>query len=88
MTLRLYGDFLRHPGMSAVSLSAKGLWVVIADWSDDHQTGGAVPCDVVTALRGTPELIEELIAKELWVRTEGGIRFLDWEYWMSAPEAK
>lgn len=67
-------DFPTHPGVLAISLAARGLWVTAGAWSSKRQTD-VVPDHVVASLGGTPELAGELAAARAWKRVRGGYRF-------------
>lgn len=59
----------------AVSLAARGLWVMAGAWSSAHRTD-VVPDHVLTSLGSTPELVSELATARIVRRAKGGYRLL------------
>ena len=80
-------DYPNHPGVLAISLAARGLWVTAGAWSSKRLTD-VVPDHVVASLGGTPELAAELAAAKVWRRARGGYRFIqDGTCKIPSPEA-
>lgn len=59
------------------SLAAIGLHLVLTQWSVQSLSDGFLPLFVVDHL-GTDELFDELVAKELWTRSEDGFHIVGW----------
>jgi hypothetical protein len=59
----------------AVSLAARGLWVMAGAWSSAHRTD-VVPDHVLASLGSTPELVTELTAARIIRRAKGGQRLI------------
>ena len=57
----------------AVSLAARGLWVMAGAWSSAHRTD-VVPDHVLASLGSTPELVAELATARIVRRAKGGYR--------------
>lgn len=71
--------FWGHPKRLACPMSALGLWVAAGSWSAQQLTDGFVPAHVLTVLGGKPKDAAALVTAGLWVETEGGYRFHEWE---------
>jgi len=57
----------------AISLAARGLWVMAGSWASTHHTD-VVPAHVLASLGSTPELVTELVTARVWRKARGGYR--------------
>jgi len=71
--------FWGNPKRTASSPAALGLWVVAGSWCAKQMNGGNVPKNALAMLGGTPKLARALVDVGLWVTTEAGWRFHDWD---------
>lgn len=67
-----------HPKWLATPLPARGLWVTAGSWSAANLTDGQVPRHVLPSLGGKPRDAAALVDVGLWVATDGGWRFHEW----------
>jgi hypothetical protein len=66
--------------------SAVGLWCLAGAWSRKKLTGGAIPSERIEKLGGTHREADFLVKCKLWLRTDTGYQFHDWEEWQETPE--
>lgn len=71
--------FWGNPKRTAASPAALGLWVVAGSWCAQQMNEGNVPKHALAMLGGTPKLARALVETSLWVTTEAGWRFHDWD---------
>ena len=58
---------------------ARSLWVTAGSWCSANLTDGHVPTHVLVALGARPADATALVTVGLWIRSDGGWRFHDWE---------
>lgn len=74
-----------HPKMVPLSLAAVGLWVRCGAWAKKYRTGGHVTLGAIRTLGGNRKLALELCKVQpgeergVWIETEDGFQFHDWE---------
>lgn len=61
-----------------IRLAAAGLWVIAGSWSASEELDGLVPDHMIEEWGGTPELVDALVAAELWQRVDDGAEFVNW----------
>lgn len=77
---RIHREFWNHPKAKAAGNAAIGLWARANSRCRYDRTAGHVAESVAMEL-GTREEIDALVRERLWVRTNQGYRFNDWEHW-------
>lgn len=78
--------FHGHPKVIRLPLEAVGLWALAGTWCADYLTDGALPMGAMLRLGGTVELADMLVEVNLWVRTDTGYRFREWEPYQPTKE--
>lgn len=71
--------FYDHPKTIGLSLSAMGLWVRAGSWCARHLTDGRVPRSLLDSWGVDPVVAGELHGVGLWIETDDGWQFHDWE---------
>lgn len=76
-------DALTHPKVSSLSDAAFRVWVAALAYCQRHLTDGALPGDGLHGLgvRVTGRITAELVAKQLWDRTDDGYQVHDYLQW-------
>lgn len=68
-----------HVKWRRASKGARALWTTALSWCSDQGNGGHVPRDLLGYLDGTPAEARSLVAVGLWVATDDGWDFHQWE---------
>jgi hypothetical protein len=63
-----------------------GLWIMAATWCADNLTDGLIEDHEVDELGGTSEQASALVSCGLWLRTESGYQFHDWQDYQPSRE--
>lgn len=77
-------DWIRHPKVLDLPLTARGLWITGLCWAGAGDTDGFIPDAAMRQLTSTGDLREisasckHLVAKKLWDRREDGYQIHDW----------
>lgn len=71
--------FCFHPKAVSAGNSAIGLWVRAGSWAAQQLTDGLVPRHMLPALGGRPSDAARLVASGLWIVSDEGWLFHDWE---------
>lgn len=71
--------FHGHPKVYELSLASVGLWTLAGSWCAKYLTDGAVTPKAIMRLGGTDEQCAELVKADLWIPSEGGYQFKDWD---------
>ncbi|UTN92977.1 hypothetical protein SEA_FINKLE_63 [Gordonia phage Finkle] len=71
-----------------IRLEAAGLWVIAGSWSAGHELDGLVPDYMVEEWGGRPEIVDALIAADLWERADvdDASRFVNWDEYQPTAE--
>lgn len=67
-----------HPKVMGLSLAARGLWVSALSWSC-QQRRADVPTSFLGMIGAPFELADEIASAGLWIATDEGWRFHDWD---------
>lgn len=68
-----------HPKIVSAGNKAIGLWVRAGSWSAANLTDGFVPFNIISVLGATKSDAKALAANGLWLETDSGWIFKDWE---------
>lgn len=68
-----------HIKWRRTSKGGRALWTTAMSWSGDHGTGGHVPRDMLPYLDGTQAEARSLVSSGLWVVTDDGWQFHQWD---------
>ncbi|SKL37398.1 Uncharacterised protein [Mycobacteroides abscessus subsp. massiliense] len=83
---RIHRKFWNHDKAKAAGNAALGLWARANSWCRDHRKAGYVPAPDALEM-GTQAEIDALVNARLWVKTQHGYRFHDYEHWNDDVEA-
>ena len=76
-----------HPKWLALPKGARALWVTAGSWCAGQLLDGQIPAGVLPMLGGTRAEASALVAVALWVETEGGYAFHDWQDYQPTKQA-
>jgi len=71
--------FHGHPKVVELSTSAVGVWTLCGSWCAKYLTDGAVNLKTILRLGGEESDALELVQSGLWLATDDGFQFNDWE---------
>lgn len=76
-------EALTHPKVLGLSDAAFRVWVASLAYCQRHLTDGALPeaCLVALGVRVVPKMVEELLGRRLWDRTDDGYQVHDYLQW-------
>ena len=75
-----------HPKAIVAGNAALGLWVRAGSWCAAHVTQGALPAHMLRTLGAQRRDAEKLVTAGLWMRTEDGYLFKDWDDYQPTKE--
>jgi hypothetical protein len=79
-------QFAFHPKAIAAGNAALGLWVRAGSWCAAHLTQGALPAHMVRTLGAQRRDADKLVSVGLWMCTEDGYLFKDWDEYQPTKE--
>ena len=80
--------FWSHPKVLTLSDAAVALWLKAGTYSCQHLTDGHIPSSLLRYL-GMPQSADELVHAGLWITTDDGYQFHDWdEYQETSDDVK
>ena len=71
--------FHGHPKVLDLSVAAVGVWALAGSWCAKYLTDGHVTHKALGRLGGTLDHATELVDAGLWIESDGGYQFKDWE---------
>lgn len=79
--------FHGHPKVVELSMSAVGVWTLCGSWSAKYLTDGAVNLKTIVRLGGSESDALELVESGLWIVTDSGYEFKDWDQYQPLKAA-
>lgn len=79
--------FHSHPKVMELTTGAVGLWTLAGTWCADYLTDGEIRRGQIRRLGGSESEAQELVEAGLWITTEDGYQFENWNDYQPTRES-